>query len=230
MNSTTATFSHNPSWSLSLRSPFLKTTTTSLSPKNPSSRLPWLSIGRSTLSAEDLRRISETAETISVDLEASSDEDLEEETKLVDKIIEESPAARERSEGVIRDMYATVNPGTGAVASEEILDVLLSEARRIQWDRASQEGVSGPEPQQARSSPKRGAPVAQGDAAAKQAGRNLLREVYKQAAVGQDGGVDPDAALSIVLNEALRLIENRKRSQPKPDHELAALKKVKSKL
>ncbi|KAJ3299242.1 hypothetical protein HDU76_006370 [Blyttiomyces sp. JEL0837] len=147
-------------------------------------------------------------------------------------------ASREKADAVdliiemesVGDMYGRLT-ATGAVDSEEVLTILMKEARRIQWDRAvadaaRADGLPVPAPVKksetstsSSSLPSSGRNVSSADNA------RLLGDVYQNMS---PAGIDADTALEGLLKETMRMIEIRA-AQKKAQKALADAK-IKAKL
>nr|KAJ3418655.1 hypothetical protein HK105_008012 [Polyrhizophydium stewartii] len=124
---------------------------------------------------------------------------------------------------LVADIHAHITP-SGAIGGEEILDRLLLEARRIQWERAAAAAAADGRPDAAAAPP----PPRSADAAAasrrpgivakergakssnrplSQRERDLLAGVYRQ--INDSGAADAEGILDVLLSEALRIVERR---------------------
>ncbi|KAJ3117114.1 hypothetical protein HDU96_007903 [Phlyctochytrium bullatum] len=156
------------------------------------------------MKTENLDTATLTADLrIGVEAEAEGILVLESETlaKLEANDRTEVQSSKYFTEPLLAELTSNVQP-TGAIDSEEVLRLLLTEARKVQWDRAANQtppiklmdrGESDPHARMA-------------EEKERAAGRRLASEVYKQTP-GQP--VDTDAALEALLTEAMSLLAER---------------------
>jgi hypothetical protein len=120
-----------------------------------------------------------------------------------------------RSERVIENIYAQW-ASRGSVDTEQVVDELLREARRVQWDHAVAQAEKGDSFSESRKrSPLvKHANVRASDSENKRESSRLLKEVLTSSSF-TGTGIDGDAALDVLLSEAMRVIMSKQNEEKK---------------
>ncbi|KAJ3217899.1 hypothetical protein HDU67_007050 [Dinochytrium kinnereticum] len=110
------------------------------------------------------------------------------------------------TESILSDLSSNVHRATTKpVDSSEILKMLLTEARRIQWNKAVEEASGAPSSVKVNAATSIDRSIQKTMPAGSEGeGELVMKDVYSN---GFTGGLDTDSALEAVLKEAMRLLE-----------------------
>lgn len=120
--------------------------------------------------------------------------------RLMDDSFIQTPTTDPRTQRIIKELHRLTS--TGAVAHEEIVELLLTEAKRIQWEHAEHEANGTPNIRQqlnVGNSHRRAYNIPAPDATREQA---IMKEMYEK--VTSAGAADAEGMLEVLLSEAVR--------------------------